>query len=174
MDVAALLVELYGRIPPLADRAVTGLSSDDLCRLPVEGTNSIGWLIWHLTRVQDHHTAEAFGIDQLWMTGGWPQRFGLSPDPDNIGYGHTPADVARVHPEDVAALTDYLGAVHARTLDLIVDLGPSDLDRIVDERWDPPVSLGVRLISVADDGIQHVGQANYLRGFFDQGLSTSR
>jgi hypothetical protein len=41
---------------------------------------------------------------------------------------------------------------------------PADLDRVVDKRWDPPVTLGVRLVSVVDDDAQHVGQAAYVRG----------
>ena len=41
---------------------------------------------------------------------------------------------------------------------------PVSLDRVVDERWDPPVTLGVRLISVVDDDVQHTGQAAYLKG----------
>jgi hypothetical protein len=43
-------------------------------------------------------------------------------------------------------------------------VGPADLARTVDDRWDPPVTLGVRLVSIADDSLQHVGQAAYLRG----------
>jgi len=40
----------------------------------------------------------------------------------------------------------------------------TELDRIVDRRWDPPVTVGVRLVSVADDCLQHAGQAAYARG----------
>ena len=43
-----------------------------------------------------------------------------------------------------------------------------DLDRVVDERWDPPVTLGVRLVSVVSDDLQHVGQAAFLRGVLER------
>ena len=43
-----------------------------------------------------------------------------------------------------------------------------DLDRVVDERWDPPVTLGVRLVSVISDDLQHAGQAALIRGIFDR------
>ena len=43
-------------------------------------------------------------------------------------------------------------------------IGDGDLDRVIDENWDPPVTLGVRLVSILDDDAQHVGQAAYLRG----------
>jgi hypothetical protein len=47
---------------------------------------------------------------------------------------------------------------------MLKDLTAPDLDRVVDRRWDPPVTLGVRLVSVADDSLQHAGQAAYVRG----------
>ena len=164
MDVSQLLTELYGRIPPLAVRAVDGLRAEELTRVVVADTNPIGWLVWHLARVQDHHVAELVGGEQVWVGDGWAARFGLDPEPRNIGYGHGPADVAAVRPESAAALVEYLETVQARTVDLFGRLGPADLDRIVDRRWDPPVSMGVRLVSIADDSLQHVGQALYLRG----------
>lgn len=163
MDVSALLVELYGRIPPLARAAVDGLGPTHLTEAPGAGANPIGWLVWHLARVADHHLAEIQGADQLWV-GGWAGRFGLGPDPSDIGYGHTAEQVAAVRPESSEALLEYLGAVHERTVAMLEGLSPADLDRIVDRRWDPPVTLGVRLVSIADDALQHVGQAAYVRG----------
>jgi hypothetical protein len=164
MDVSELLIELYGRIPPLAERAVDGLSPDQLRRTVVDDTNPIGWLVWHLARVQDHHVAELIDGDQIWAGGDWATRFSLTPDPANIGYGHTPAEVAAVRPDGPRSLLDYLDAVQTRTVGLLESLDPAQLDRIVDRRWDPPVSMGVRLVSIADDSLQHVGQACYLRG----------
>ena len=137
---------------------------DQLTEPPAPGSNPIAWLVWHLARVQDHHVAELLDDDQIWVTGGWAPQFGLDPDPQNTGYGHNaqrgrggpagaPGGPARVprrgrrpHPGDARALT------------------PDDLDRVVDRRWDPPVTLGVRLVSVADDCLQHAGQAAYVRG----------
>lgn len=164
MDVAALLLELYGRISPLARQAVEGLDTDALTRPPSPGANTIGWLVWHLTRVQDHHVAELLGSEQLWAGGEWARRFGVDPDPDNTGYGHTPEEVAALRPESAQALVEYHEAVDGRTRTMLAGLQPGDLDRIVDRRWDPPVTLGVRLISIADDGLQHAGQAAYVRG----------
>ncbi|MGH9066185.1 MAG: mycothiol transferase [Acidimicrobiales bacterium] len=165
MDLSALLLELYGRIPPLAAEAVEGLDGDRLVEQVRPGANTVGWLVWHLARVQDHHVAEILEADQVWVgEGGWPGRFGLTADPSNTGYGHNPEEVAAVRPEEPEALTGYLGAVWDRTRPMLEGLAPADLDRVVDRRWDPPVTLGVRLVSVADDSLQHVGQAAYLRG----------
>src|SRR4051812_49951921 len=139
MDIAALLDELFGRIPPLARDAVDGLDPDALVAAPAPGANTIAWLVWHSARVQDDHVGEVMGTDQIWQHGDWAARFELEPDAQNTGYGHTPDDVARVRPVDAAALVDYLDAVHARTVAWLRDLESDDLDRVVDTRWDPPV-----------------------------------
>lgn len=174
MDAIALLQELYGRIPGEVQRAVDGLTPEQLVARPAEGANSIGWLVWHLARVQDHHVSELMGevgtaadgvgAEQEWISGEWAPRFGREPDADDTGYGHDADDVAAVRPESAEALLGYYAAVHARTLDYLGSIGAGDLDRVVDERWDPPVTLAVRLVSVADDDIQHAGQAAYVRG----------
>ena len=164
MDVAAVFLELYGRIPPLARDAVDGVDLDRLTEPPSPGTNPIAWLVWHLARVQDDHVADLLGVDQLWVGGDWARRFGLEPDPENTGYGHSADEVAAVRPEGPEVLLDYLEAVDVRTRAMLAALVPADLDRIVDRRWDPPVTLGVRLVSIADDSLQHAGQAAYVRG----------
>jgi hypothetical protein len=164
MDIAALLLELYGRIPPLAAAAVEGLDADELRRAPEPDANTVGWLVWHLARVQDHHVSELLGTEQVWVGGDWARRCGLEPDPSDTGYGHDAEEVRAVRPEGPEVLLGYLGEVDARTRALLEGLAPGDLDRVVDERWDPPVTMGVRLVSIADDCLQHVGQAAYARG----------
>ena len=164
VDVAALLLEIYGRIPPLARRAVEGLDPEALTERPAPGANTIAWLVWHLARVQDSHVAELLDVDQVWVGGGWAPRLRLEPDPSNTGYGHSVEEVATVRPDGPEVLLDYLDAVDHRTRSMLSELSADDLDRIVDRRWDPPVTLGVRLVSVADDCVQHAGQAAYVRG----------
>jgi len=164
MDVAALLLELFGRIPPLAAQAVDGVALSKLTEPPATGANPIAWLIWHSARVQDHHVSELLDTDQIWMQHEWARRFGLDADPHNTGYGHTSDEVAAVQPAEPGVLLGYLEAVDTRTRQMLQTLTPEELDRIVDTRWDPPVTLGVRLVSIADDSLQHVGQAAYVRG----------
>ena len=166
MDVASLLLETYGRIPPLAHDAVDGLDLDTLLRRPAPAANPIAWLVWHTARVQDHHVAELLETDQIWIGKDWAASFGLEPDPANTGYGHATHDVDAVRPRVAEALTAYLDAVCGRSRAMLETLTAPDLDRVVDRRWDPPVTLGVRLVSVADDSLQHLGQAAYARGIF--------
>ncbi|WP_406832855.1 DinB family protein [Pedococcus sp. KACC 23699] len=164
MTPAELLVDGFTRIQEGVHAAVDGLTADQLAHQPAERANSVGWLIWHLTRVQDDHVADAAGFDQVWTSGGFEQDFGLPFEASETGYGATPQEVAQVRGLSAEQLTGYLDAVHAQTVRWVKGLAPEDLDRVVDERWDPPVTLGVRLVSVVNDDQQHVGQAAYVRG----------
>jgi uncharacterized damage-inducible protein DinB len=164
VTVADLLADAFGRIREEVHAAVDGLSADDLTYQPDPDSNSIGWLIWHLLRVADDHLADASGAGQVWTDDGWADRFGLDLDPADTGYGHGPGQVAKVTVTSAELLTGYGDAVIQRALDYVRGLSDPDLDRIVDRRWDPPVTLGVRLSSVISDDLQHAGQAAYLRG----------
>ncbi|MEO5981891.1 MAG: DinB family protein [Pedococcus sp.] len=164
MTPAELLVDGFTRIREGVHAAVEGLGPDRLSQQPAKGSNSIGWLVWHLARVQDDHVAEVAGLDQVWTSGPWREHFGLPFDPAETGYGATSEEVALVRDLSADQLTGYLDAVHEQTVAWVKGLAPEDLDRVVDERWDPPVTLGARLVSVVNDDQQHVGQAAYVRG----------
>lgn len=164
MDVAALLTDAFSRIEEEVHGAVGGLSEEQLAHRVDADANSIGWLVWHLSRVQDDHVAGVAGTEQVWTAQGWAERFDLPFPTGSIGYGHTSADVARVRVASPDLLTGYYDAVAARTTEYVAGLTDDDLDRVVDEAWDPPVTLGVRLVSVIDDCAQHAGQAGFVRG----------
>ena len=163
MDVSSYLVELYGRLPDLVHAVVDDLDEQQLATPPGDGANTIAWLVWHLTRVQDHHIAEVAEQEQRYLADGWHERFGRGPDPQDHGYGHTAADVASVR-GSAADLAAYHDAVHERTMAYLSGLGRDDLERVVDESFDPPVTVGVRLASLISDCLQHAGQAAYVRG----------
>jgi uncharacterized damage-inducible protein DinB len=164
MEAKDILTDAFGRLPELLETAVHDLTPEQLRWAPAAGANSIGWLVWHAIRVQDDHVADLLGDEQIYVTGDWAARFGLKPDSSDTGYAHSPAQVSQVAPESAQALQDYFAAVHERTSRFLDGLTAGDLDRVVDTAWDPPVTLGVRLISVYDDDAQHFGQAAYVRG----------
>ncbi len=118
--------------------------------------------------MQDDHVAEVAGRPQVWEEGDWASRFGLPAGAMDTGYGYTAEQVRAVRPESAQALVAYYDAVAGRTDEFVRELKDDDLDRVVDQRWDPPVTLGVRLVSVADDDLEHVGQAAYLRGLLER------
>jgi uncharacterized damage-inducible protein DinB len=163
MTIGELLAEAFGRIHGVVLGAVRGLSEEELAFRPEGRCNSIAWLVWHLTRIQDDHIAQVAGIEQAYVAEGWADRFGLPFPPAETGYGHSSAEVAAVR-ASADLLTGYYEAVHGRTIKYVQGLGGADLDRVVDEHWDPPVTLGVRLASVLSDDLQHGGQAAYVRG----------
>ncbi|MER6694259.1 mycothiol transferase [Streptomyces minutiscleroticus] len=159
-----VLVEAYGRIKEEVHAVVDGLTADDLNARVGGGANSISWLVWHLTRVQDDHVADAFGLDQVWPAQGWADRFKLDLPHEDTGYGHSSEQVGKVRVDSGDLLLGYYDAVHDQTLACLHGVDDAALDRVVDENWDPPVTLGVRLASVLSDDLQHVGQAAFVRG----------
>jgi hypothetical protein len=163
VESSDLLVDAFGRVRDSVHGVVDGASPELLTYRVDEDANTIGWLVWHLTRVQDDHVADAAGIEQVWTSGGWAERFGLPFGHAATGFGHSSDDVAAVRPaaEDLAA---YHDAVYEQTLRYIRRITDEDLDAVIDSAWDPPVTLGVRLVSVIGDDTQHVGQAAFIRG----------
>jgi hypothetical protein len=166
MTSADLLADAFGRIRETVRDTVDGLTPGQLAFRVEADANPIGWLIWHLTRVQDDHVAAAFGVPQVWVTGKWAARFGLPEDTLEIGYGHSSSQVAAFTGAVSSAetLIDYHEATYERTIRHVSRVTDADLERVVDESWNPPVTLGVRLVSVIDDDTQHVGQAAFVRG----------
>nr|WSW64985.1 DinB family protein [Streptomyces sp. NBC_00995] len=168
MNVADILTEGYTRIRETVHAAVGDLGPDDLNARLDEGANSIAWLVWHLTRVQDDHLADAAGTEQVWFSEGWAARFDLPLAEGATGYGHSSKEVGAVEVGSADLLLGYYDAVHARSAAFIAGLDGKALDRVVDEAWSPPVTLGVRLISVLADDLQHAGQAAFVRGCLER------
>jgi uncharacterized damage-inducible protein DinB len=169
MQSRDLLLYAYEQIQGTLRRAVDGLSADQLTARVGPEANTIAWLAWHLLRVQDDHVAEVAGSEQVWTADGWADRFDLPFDASATGYGFSADDVAALRVDSADLLLGYAAAVHERTAEFLRGLSDEDLDRVVDDDWDPPVTLGVRLVSVLSDDLQHVGQAAYVRGLLQSG-----
>ena len=163
-----LLIDGLGRVQENVHAVLDHLSRDQLAARVDPGANSIAWLVWHLTRIQDDHVAGVADTGQLWIADGWAERFALPLDQHDHGFGHTSEQVASVQ-ADAELLAAYHDAVHDRSVAYVGGLADEDLARVVDRRWDPPVTLGVRLVSVVDDCAQHVGQAAFVRGMLERG-----
>jgi len=158
-----VLTDAFDRVRDAVHPAVNGLSRDELTYRPDDESNPIAWLVWHLTRIQDDHVSALSGRPQVWVANGWVERFGLPLPVDDTGYGHD-ADAVSSVVADAALLLGYFEDVHAATVAYLATIDDDDLDRVIDRHWDPPVTAGVRLVSVIADDLQHVGQAAYVRG----------
>ena len=163
MDSAEILLDGFGRIHDSVHRVLDGIGPAELVYRIEPGANTIAWLVWHLTRIQDDHLASAFDTEQAWLSRGWAKTFALGFDDRDTGYGHSAEDVASVSASR-ELLVGYFEDVHDNTLAAVGTLTAADLDRVVDRAWTPPVVLGVRLVSVINDAMQHVGQAAFIRG----------
>ena len=165
MEWHDLLADGYGRVLESLDNVLHGLSEDDLNWQPSHDCNSIGWLAWHLTRQQDAQISALMGEEQLWNKDGWHSKFNRPDDPKDIGFGHTPEQVAAFKSPDVQTLLDYHRAVLERSKCYFLSLTKNELDRELDEpRLQPLPTVGVRLVSIMDDAVIHAGQAAYVRG----------
>ena len=164
MEGTELIGDALGRIQRTLQRILPGLTIEQLAYRPSEISNSIAWLSWHLTRVQDQHISDLLDREQEWISGGWYEKFGLRADPRNTGFGHSPSDVSAIR-ADGEILQGYYDAVYSRSLELLNRLNPDDLEREINEpQYEPLPTIGVRLVSIVNDNTQHVGQAAYLRG----------
>ena len=166
MDFSEALAYSFQEVRDVVHGTVDGLDRRALRWRPDRDANSIAWLVWHLTRVQDSHVSEIAGRRQAWVSDGWAPRFGLPPGYADSGYGHTRDDVAAIAPPQADVLTEYHDAVARSTIRHVSALTPADFDRVIDRSYDPPVTVGVRLLSVIGDCFQHAGQAAYVRGMY--------
>ena len=126
------------------------------------GGNPIGWLLWHLARMQDSQVADLAGEGQRWER--FQDSFGLDNGSDDVGYGHTSEQVDAVRIEDLDLLTEYHHDVTLATARYLQTVDEAELEREVDQSYDPPVTAGVRLVSILADALQHLGQAAYVKG----------
>jgi hypothetical protein len=168
-SAGSVLLEGFGRTPDLVEGALDGLSEHDLTRRVDPDANTVAWLVWHTARMQDGQVTaaeRALGrrdAEQVWTAQGFAGRFHLPVGDREVGYGMCSDQVAEiVAPAEL--LTAYHRAVNDHTVEFLESLDAADYDRVVDEHWDPPVTLLARLVSIEQDAVQHLGQAAYVRG----------
>jgi len=166
MESQDLLKDAYSHINRIVHQAADGLAEKQLTYRPEEGSNSIAWLVWHLTRIQDSHLSPVTQLSESWLTEGWSEKFEM-PDDETVGQGDGPVEVAAMRP-GVELLLGYHDRVAERTLGYLEKVDANELERIVDTNYDPHVKAGVRLVSVIQDNMQHAGQARYLRGMIER------
>jgi hypothetical protein len=158
-----LLRDAFTRQIEHVDDLTDGLTDEVSFFRPTAEANSIAWLLWHSARQQDLQLCHLAGIEQVWTSDGWDDRFGLDLAGNDHGYGHDPDDVGKIRPP-ADLLAGYYHAVHKVTLSYIASVTAHELSRVVDTHWTPPVTASARLVSIVDDAAQHLGQAAYIRG----------
>ncbi len=165
MNWQELVTEVYKRTTREVEQILGGLSVEDLHKRPSPGANPVGWLLWHAARSMDRVVGDCILGEQLWVSDGWHKRFGLPPDPQNTGYGHSDAQVSGLRIPDAGTLLDYHYAVMNVMLGYLESVPEDELAIDYPCSVEPGLILPVhaRITSNIHD-IQHVGQAGYVRG----------
>jgi hypothetical protein len=160
MEATELAIAALTRSYGILERAADGLSDEQFHHLPTPDSNSIAWLVWHLSRWKDNNASRLSGQQSVWEGQGWAEKFGMAADA--AGMGDTPEQVAAFRPKR-ELLFGYASAAQAAALERIALLKPADLDRDVETPWGTR-SAGLILTASLNDSIQHIGQIAYLRG----------
>lgn len=144
-------------------RALEGINDEEAYTQPSPGSNPIGWLVWHMARVEDHWINGMFcGNEHQWTRGGWDKKFGMPSE----GNG------ARLSIEQVMAmprigLTDliaYYDAVRAETSQVIRSLTDEQLAKSIEHPRKGPITGSWIIGHVIVEESQHAGQVAMIRG----------
>ena len=169
MNTGDIAIDHFGRVRRLLAMSIDGLSVEQLMKQPDEESNSLGWIGWHLARIQDHALSNLADREQAWIANGWHERFGMAAEPENTGTGHSMDEVRAFQSPESSLIIEYYDAVYVRTQEYLNTITPEELDRVLNEpRWDPMPSVGVRLVSVMHDNSVHAGEMAYLKGLLER------
>lgn len=165
MECAEFITGIFMQISRVLETTLDGLTEDEINQQPDPSCNSISWMVWHLTRVQDMFIARLSGNEQVWIAEKWYERFGRKADPRDAGYGHQPEDLVIFNAPDTKTLLDYHHATLEKTKQYTNKLSPEELERVIDDGRAPTVAM--RLTAFISDNLQHAGQVAYLRGWLE-------
>lgn len=166
MDHRDLLSDAARRPVDSATVVLDAIGDATLHAMPADRCGSIAWLVWHAARQADVQLAHLRDAPEVWDAT-WQQRLGVTRGTGDFGFGDTADAVRALTVTDAGALLGYLTAVMDALIGYVDTLSADDLDDIVDTRWTPAVSRGVRLVSIIDDAVAHLGQAGYVRGLVE-------
>lgn len=171
-----ILIDLVGRLRDGVHTLCDGLADEAATYRIDDQANTIDWLLWHSARCSDAQLHHMIGGDELWRT--WRDRLKVPLPPERLGfaemgYGMTAAD-AHLVVAPVAELAAYAQACWDELEDYVRGADDDELSRIVDDSYDPPVSAGVRLLSIIEDCIIHLGQAAYIKGVAERAQPSGR
>ena len=142
-------------------QATEGLTDEQLYYQPTAETNSIAWLVWHLSRWRDAISATISGEPQIWVSEGWAERYGMPSE--RTGMGDTPAQVTAFRVER-AMLFGYVDATHRVTVERVSKLTPTQFVQLIVSHTGERHPAWRALAGVCSDSAQHSGQIAYLRG----------
>lgn len=174
MKATEVLQDLTGRVRDAVGEIPRGLPTGVVNAHPLGHPNSVVWLLWHSGRELDVQLSGLTANEQVWTSEGYDSSSGVHGAGDSMGFGQSPAQAREVTAAEVGPVIDYVAAVCDAVDTYLFTVGDADLDAVIDDAWDPPVTRGVRLISILHDAVIHLGQAAYVLGTDSEGVEDSQ
>ncbi len=169
MNTSALLLLQYQTMQRHFNSIFQDLNDEQMNWKPEGDANTISFLLWHVLRAWDSYYSMLFNSPELYEAEGWPKKFGFDVtgkgyDGTAMGTGFSTEDVAIVNakPEVLAAYFDALLSVLNGYLKTATDeaLG----QEFIVPWWPNPSTVAGVLSHVLTHGMEHIGQALYVRG----------
>ena len=159
MDYRETLAWCLGRTATIIGNATAELSEEEAGYRPCATCNSIASTIIHCGRVADSWASTALGEDEIWVTQGWAEKFGLPPDDRGWTYDTQPPSERT----PAAELGGYFEAANRRFLDFLANVPEERMtDLVTGRRFSLPIEK--LFPHVVTELNQHAGQIDYLRG----------
>lgn len=173
------------------DYLLNGVSETQMRKRPLPGSNSLGWLFWHMSRSEDIGANLILAQSQQVIDqGGWWAKLGVSLR--DIATGMTDQEVGDLSERvNIQALLAYRAAVGRQTRAILRDLKPETLDEVIDtdlieklraagvfgphgeivpQRWMGKKKAYTVTHTILGHALLHLGQADTIRNLL--GLET--
>lgn len=163
MEPGKVLNNLLSQNRDMIEKALEGLTEEELYKQPNDQCNSIGWLVWHIARAEDGLISSVNQSPQIWTEQGWNEKFGLGAE--ESGYGHGPKELAAFRAPSIENLKAYSKAAEDKASSYIESLSAADMDKQVPAMDGEGTTVQATWLGVVvNEALVHGGQIAYLRG----------
>ena len=166
MDARELFYQRYDAIHGAFVDDLFAELTDAQVRARPHGLNSVAWLVWHATRVEDA-AVNRFVADrpQVLAEAGWNRRLGA--DRRDVGSGMNAAEVDALGAQiDPAALRGYARDVADRTRSVVAALAASAWDEIVPPERVHAIVADEELLVEAGRWVEKFWARGHSRGWY--------
>jgi hypothetical protein len=162
MQLAEAMVKSLEQSQGYLTKALDGLTQEEAAWSPAKTSNSIAFILWHVTRVEDFFVIRVIqrGVE-LYEAEGWREKLG-TPAKDT-GFDYTLEQLRAWPVPKLEIIRGYSESVRKKTLALLNSISPERLSELARPDRSPD-SVGDILCRIATEIALHVGQIAYIRG----------
>ena len=143
---------------------IRDLTAEELAWRPAPHSNSIGFLAWHITRVEDGWIQRPIQRKlHLWVADKWAERFGMPEEQRDMGYGYTVEQLQAFKTPSLELLLGYSQAVRDATLAFLDTWDPASDAIEVRAPWGT-MTVATTFQQLIWELNQHGGQIAYVKG----------